>query len=76
MAAARSGAKALLVEKAGWLGGMGITGTPALHNFFNIYGAHPGAERMRVVGGIGQELVDTVQALGGGMRHVELERGG
>ena len=76
IAAARSGAKTLLVEKAGWLGGMGITGATALHNFFNIYGAHPGAERMRVVGGIGQELVDTVQALGGGMGHIELERGG
>jgi len=76
IAAARSGAKTLLVEKAGWLGGMGITGATALHNFFNIYGAHPGAERMRVVGGIGQELVDRVQALGGGMGHIELERGG
>jgi hypothetical protein len=55
---------------------MGITGATALHNFYNIYGAHPGAERMRVVGGIGQELVDRVQQLGGGMGHVPLERGG
>jgi hypothetical protein len=76
VAAARQGAKTALVEKAGWLGGMGITGATALHNFYNIYGAHPGAERMRVVGGIGQELVDRVQQLGGGMGHVPLERGG
>jgi hypothetical protein len=76
VAAARNGAKTLLVEKAGWLGGMGITGATALHNFFNIYGAHPGAERMRVVAGIGQELVDRVQALGGGIGHIPMERGG
>ncbi len=76
VAAARQGARTLLVEKAGWLGGIGITGATALHNFYNIYGAHPGAERMRVVGGIGQELVDRVHQLGGGMGHIPLERGG
>ncbi len=75
IAAARQGAKTLLVEQAGWLGGMGITGATALHNFFNIYGAHPGAERKRVVGGIGQELVDRTVSLGGSIGHVEMERG-
>ena len=75
IAAARSGAKTLLVEKAGWLGGMGITGATGLHSFFNIFGAHPGAERMRVVAGIAQELVDEVQQLGGGVGHVPMERG-
>jgi flavin-dependent dehydrogenase len=39
IAAARQGAKTLLVERAGWLGGMGITGATSLHNFFNIFGA-------------------------------------
>ncbi len=76
IAAARQGAKTLLVEQAGWLGGIGITGATALHNFFNIYGAHPGAERLKVVGGVGQELVDRTVALGGSMGHVEMERGG
>jgi len=76
IAAARQGAKTLLVEKAGWLGGMGITGATSLHNFFNIFGAHPGAERMRVVGGIAQELVDRCGQLGGGLGHVRIERGG
>ena len=74
--AARSGATALLVEKAGWLGGMGITGATGLHSFFNIFDAHPGAERMRVVAGIAQELVDRVEQLGGGMGHLRMERGG
>jgi hypothetical protein len=75
-ASGRSGARTLLVEQAGWLGGMGITGATGLHSFFNIFLAHPGAERMRVVGGIAQELVDRVQQLGGGVGHVQMERGG
>jgi len=76
IAAGRSGANTLLVEKAGWLGGMGITGATGLHSFFNIFDAHPGAERMRVVAGIAQELVDRVEQLGGGMGHIRMERGG
>jgi len=76
IAAARHGANTLLVEKAGWLGGMGITGATGLHSFFNIFDAHPGAERMRVVAGIAQELVDRVQQCGGGVGHVRVERGG
>jgi len=75
IAAARAGARTVLVERAGWLGGMGITGATGLHTFYNIYGAHPGAERLRVVGGIPQELVDRVQAMGGGIGHVPMERG-
>ncbi|MFB3880609.1 MAG: FAD-dependent oxidoreductase [Armatimonadota bacterium] len=76
VAAARGGAKTVLVEQAGWLGGMGITGATALHNFFNIFAAHEGAKRTKVVGGIAQELVDRCQQLGGGFGHVQMERGG
>jgi len=76
IAAARQGAKTVLVEKAGWLGGLGITGATCLHNFFNIFDAKPGAERMRVADGIAQELVARVGQLGGGIEHVHMERGG
>ena len=76
VAAARTGASTVLVEKAGWLGGMGITGATGLHNFFNIFDAYPGAGRMRVVAGIAQELVERVQQRGGGVGHVRVERGG
>ena len=75
ISAARGGAKTLLIEKAGWLGGMGITGATGLHSFFNIFGQFPGSERVRVVAGIAQELVDRVQILGGGVGHVLMERG-
>lgn len=76
VAAGRNGAKAILLEKNGWLGGMGITGATGLHSFFNVFDAHPGAERMRVVAGLAQELVDRVTQLGGGVGHVRMERGG
>lgn len=76
IAAARTGARTLLIEKAGWLGGIGITGATGLHSFFNIFDAHAGVERMRVVAGIAQELVDRVTAMGGGLGHVRMERGG
>jgi len=76
IAAGRAGARTLLIDKAGWLGGMGITGATGLHSFFNIFAAHEGAGRTRVVAGIAQELVDRVQRLGGGIGHVRMERGG
>jgi hypothetical protein len=74
-AAARHGARTLLVEQAGWLGGMGIAGATGLHSFFNVFGAHADAEPMRVVAGVAQELVDRVTLLGGGVGHVRMERG-
>jgi hypothetical protein len=76
VAAARSGARTLLIEKAGWLGGMGITGATGLHSFFNIFAAHEGVERTRVVAGVAQELVDRCRRIGGGVGHVRMERGG
>jgi len=67
VASARSGAETTLIDNAGWLGGMGITGATGLHSFFNVFDAVPGAARTRVVGGIAQELVDRVAARGGGI---------
>ena len=76
IAAARTGAEVLLVEQAGWLGGMGITGATGLHSFFNVFDAHPGAERRRLVAGLAQELVDRTGQLGGAMGHLRMEQGG
>jgi len=79
-AAARAGAKTVLIEKHGWLGGIGITGATGLHSFFNIFGAWEGAPKLKVVDGIPQELVDRVVALNGAATmvphgHVPMERG-
>lgn len=75
ISAARGGARTLLVEKNGWLGGLGMWGT-GLHSFFNIFAAHPGVQRHRVAGGIAQELVHRTCDAGGGIGHVHMERGG
>ena len=76
MAAARQGANTVLIEKAGWLGGMGVTGATGLHSFFNVFDVPPGFPRQRVAAGIAQEMVDRVRQLGGGLGHVRMERGG
>jgi len=76
IASARQGAETVLIERAGWLGGIGITGATGLHSFYNVYQVEPRADRLRLVRGIPQDLVDRVQALGGGVGHVEMERGG
>lgn len=76
VAAARGGARTLLVEKNGFLGGLGVMGATGWHSFFNIFDVFPGFERKRVVAGIAQELVDRIQAAGGGLGHIRMEKGG
>ena len=75
IAAARNGVKTILVEKEGYLGGLGVIGATGLHNFFNIFDRFPGVERIRVAAGIAQELLDRVKALGGTFGHIHLEKG-
>lgn len=53
VAAARMGARVLLVESGGFLGG---TGARVLDTFYGFYA--PGAEHQRVVGGIGWEVCE------------------
>jgi len=59
VAAARSGARTLLVESGGFLGG---TGTRVLDTFYGFYA--PGAESARVVGGVGWEVCERLTARG------------
>lgn len=75
VAAARHGAKTVIVERNGWVGGLGVGGATGLHNFFNIYNAHENAVPMKVAHGIAQEIVDRCTAAGGGMGHLPLDRG-
>lgn len=65
VAAARCGAKTLIVEKDGYLGGTATWGIPFL-GFFSGDGT-------KVVGGFAQEIVDRMVAMGGSMGHA---RGG
>ena len=76
LSAARNGAKTILIEKEGYLGGLGVIGAVVLHNFFNVFDATPGAPRLRVAKGIAQELVDRVQLRGGAIEDIRVEKFG
>jgi hypothetical protein len=60
--AARHGARTLLVERYGFLGGMGTAG--GVTNFAGLYGKR-GGEWVRVVRGVADELLDRIDQLGG-----------
>ena len=59
IAAARGGARTLLIEALPFLGG---TSTAVLDTFYGFY--TPGARSRKVVGGIADEVVDGLRALG------------
>ncbi len=59
IAAARSGARTLLIEKLPFLGG---TSTAVLDTFYGFY--TPGSQARKVVGGIGDEVVAELRRLG------------
>ena len=61
VAAARNGAKTLLIEHFGFLGGMAATGLP-LHAFKLSNGS-------QIIKGIGQEIVDRLEKIGGTPGH-------
>jgi hypothetical protein len=59
IAAARNGAKTLLLERYGFLGG---TSTAVLDTFYGFY--TPGANATKVVGGIGDDVVRALKQFG------------
>ncbi|CAN5196466.1 FAD-dependent oxidoreductase [soil metagenome] len=60
--AARHGARTLLVERYGFLGGMGTAG--GVTNFAGLYGRRNG-EMVQLVHGVVDELLERIDALGG-----------
>ncbi len=62
VSAAGQGARVLLVERYGFLGGMGTAA--AVTNFAGLYGRRSG-QMQRLVGGVCTELIDRIDALGG-----------
>jgi hypothetical protein len=59
IAAARSGGRTLLIERYGFLGG---TSTAVLDTFYGFY--TPGSHTIKVVGGIGDTVVEALQRYG------------
>ncbi|MFA6508765.1 MAG: FAD-dependent oxidoreductase, partial [Treponemataceae bacterium] len=66
----------ILIDRYGFLGGSMINGAGPLHSFFNLYKAFPGVDKVQVVRGIPQEIVDRMVAAGGSPGHLEQEKGG
>jgi FAD dependent oxidoreductase len=62
VAAARHGARTLLVERYGFLGGMGTAG--GVTNFAGLYGRR-GGEMTQLVHGVADDLLARIDALGG-----------
>ena len=75
LAAARNGARTVLVERYGYLGGTIINGAVILHSFFNMYKAYPEAGKIQLVRGIPQEIVDRMIEANGSLGHAEQEFG-
>ncbi|MFM8623942.1 MAG: FAD-dependent oxidoreductase, partial [Betaproteobacteria bacterium] len=62
VAAAQQGADTLLIERYGFLGGMGTAG--GVTNFAGLYGRRQGQMEL-LVRGVTQELLERIDALGG-----------
>ncbi len=75
LAAARAGAKTILIERKGYPGGTVVEGGTALHSFFNLWKAFPGVARKQVVRGIPQEIVERLAKVGGTSGHAEMVSG-
>jgi ribulose 1,5-bisphosphate synthetase/thiazole synthase len=73
LAAAETGAKTILVEKSGFLGGAMIHGAIVLHSFFNLYRAFPGVPKVQLVRGIPEKIVQAMIRAGGCPGHVEAD---
>jgi hypothetical protein len=75
LAAARNGAKTMLIERKGYTGGTVTEGGTALHSFYNLWRAFPGVKKTQVVRGISQEIIDRLSKIGGTSGHAEMSRG-
>lgn len=69
LASARTGAKTVLIEKYGFLGGTIHGGVCSWHNFFNVARVH-GKEPIQLVKGIPAELVERLVQRGQSVGHI------
>jgi len=64
-AAARQGAKTVLIEMKGYPGGTATEGGTTLHSYFNIWKPFPGVKKRQVVKGIPSEIIERLNRIGG-----------
>ncbi|MCK4294487.1 MAG: FAD-dependent oxidoreductase [Planctomycetes bacterium] len=74
LAAARQGAKTILIERKGYTGGTATEGGTALHSFYNLWQTFD-VEKRQVVRGIPQEIIDRLMKVGGCTGHAEMSKG-
>jgi hypothetical protein len=74
IAAARQGARTMLVEAKGYPGGTVVEGGTALHSFYNLWKPFPGVAKRNVVRGIPKEIVDRLLTAGGTCGYPEMLR--
>jgi hypothetical protein len=75
IAAARRGARTLLIEAKGYPGGTVTEGGTAIHSFYNLWKAFPGVQKRQVVRGIPSEIIDRLMLVGGTTGHAEMDVG-
>jgi hypothetical protein len=75
MAAARQGAKTILIENKGYCGGIAVEGGTAIHSFYNLYTAFENCTKRKVVQGIPSEFMDRLTEMGGATGYPEMETG-
>jgi hypothetical protein len=75
IAAARQGAKTMLIEAKGYPGGTATEGGTAIHSYYNLWKAFPGVEKRQVVKGIPAEIIDRLMMVGGTTGHAEMDKG-
>jgi len=75
MAAARHGAKTMLIESKGYCGGVAVEGGTAIHSFYNLYTGFENCTKRKVVQGIPAEFMDRLTEMGGATGYPEMETG-
>ena len=75
LAAARQGAKTMLIENKGYCGGIATEGGTAIHSFFNLWMPFEGCKKRQVVQGIPKEFMDRLTVMGGASGYPEMETG-
>ena len=75
LAAARNGAKTVLIESKGYPGGTVVEGGTALHSFYNLWKAFPGVKKKMVVKGIPQDIINRLLKVGATTGYAEMETG-
>lgn len=75
IAAARTGARTMLIESKGYCGGIAVEGGTAIHSFYNLWKPFPGCTKRQLVRGIPAEFMDRLTAMGGASGYPEMETG-